>query len=79
LDASLTEPIFDKQVALTITSSAAHIAGYASPFPTDDHRSGPDRLYLPCRPSPLSPFGPEQPATASVSIKPIALVTDLFI
>jgi hypothetical protein len=74
LGVSLTEPIFDKQVALTITSSAAHIAGYASPFSTDDHRSGPDRLYLPCR-----LFGPEQPATASVSIRPIAVVTDLFI
>jgi hypothetical protein len=74
LGVSLTEPIFDKQVALTITSSAAHIAGYASPFSTDDHRSGTDRLYLPCR-----LFGPEQPPTASVSIRPIAVVTDLFI
>jgi hypothetical protein len=72
LGVSLTGPIFDKQVALTITSSAAHIAGYASPFSTDDHRSGPDL-------SPLSPFGPEQPAAAGVSVRPIAVVTDLFI
>jgi hypothetical protein len=36
LGASLTEPIFDKQVALTITLSAAHIAGFASPFSTDN-------------------------------------------
>ena len=91
------------QVAPTNTSSAAHIAGFASPFSTDNritrnlgggdtpslpemvpedrpvpaHRPDPDRLFPPCRLCRL--FEPEQPATASASIRLIAVAADLFI
>ena len=63
----LAEPAFDRQVALTMTSSALHIAGRDTP-PSDEERTtrnwgGGDTPFSPFFPGePGGPWGPVAPA-----------------
>lgn len=63
----LTEPVFDRQVALTMTSSTLHIAGRDTP-PSDEERTtrnwgGGDTPFSPFFPGePGGPWGPVAPA-----------------